>query len=270
MINKDTVLCISAAEHPSNIGTTLYNAAFHALRINYIYKAFAISDIAGVITGIRALGIRGCSVSMPFKEAVISSLDIVHSDALQVNAVNTIVNQDGVLTGFNTDITGAVAALRHMKVNTEERVLILGGGGVARAILFALHEIGFSSVLVACRNSLQFEKLRTPLHCKYVAWDQRNEEKPDILINATSIGMAPDPVQLPVEKKIIDQCRAVFDVVSNPMETELIKQTKAKGKVAIPGYIMSLHQMAAQFKLYTGIDAPMEILENTLKDLMAK
>src|SRR3990172_6053257 len=105
-IEKDTQLCISVAARPSNFGTTIHNAVFRKLGLNFIYTAFGITDIAGAVVGVRALGIRGCSVSMPFKEAVIPYLDALDPAARTIGAVNTVVNDSGRLTGYNTDIAG--------------------------------------------------------------------------------------------------------------------------------------------------------------------
>ena len=103
ILNKDMQVCISLAGRPSNLGTRFHNFLYDELGLNFIYKAFTTDDIEGAVRGIRALGIRGCSVSMPFKEAVIPLVDIVEQSASAIESVNTIVNDDGVLTGSNTD-----------------------------------------------------------------------------------------------------------------------------------------------------------------------
>src|SRR3954470_6893753 len=110
ILNKDMQVCISLAGRPSNIGTRFHNFLYDELGLNFVYKAFTTDDLEGAVRGIRALGIRGCSVSMPFKEAIIPFLDDVEDSAAAIDAVNTVVNDAGRLTGANTDVE-AVAAL---------------------------------------------------------------------------------------------------------------------------------------------------------------
>lgn len=268
MINKDTQLCISVASRPSNFGTTLHNAGYMALGLNFAYKAFGISDIEGAIAGVRALGIRGCSVSMPFKETVIPYLDALDETARVIGAVNTIVNKSGQLTGYNTDAIGARTALESLHVSPRESVLLLGAGGAARAILFALRQIGFSRVRVANRDIEKTQRLNAILTCQPVLWSERQQEPADLLINATPIGMNPNAELTPLEDAFIRQSAAVMDVVISPMETRLISCARLAGKKVAPGYLMSLEQAMAQFVLYTGVEPPREVMEQNLRRLL--
>jgi shikimate dehydrogenase len=268
-INKDTQLCISIAERPSNFGTTLHNMAYAALNLNFIYKAVAINDLAGAITGVRALGIRGCSVSMPFKQAVIPFLDELDETAKSTGAVNTIVNDDGHLTGHNTDLIGARIVLATLQPQPDERVLILGAGGVARAILVALRQLGCTHVSVANRNIEKVATLNTIMPCSALAWSAREQVPVQFLINATSVGMAPATELMPVETNFVQGVRAVMDVVVSPMESRLIACARASGKTVASGYQMSLEQAAAQFSLYTGHTAPRAVMEDGIRTLLA-
>lgn len=267
-INKDTVVCISIATRPSNFGMTVHNAAYHALGLNFIYKAFHVSDIAGTITGVRALGIRGCSVTMPFKETVIQYLDILDDTARIIGAVNTIVNDGKYLTGYNTDLYGAKIVLQTLDIEKNDNVLLLGSGGIARAIKHALQQLKVKNVTVTSRNYKNAEKF---IQGKYddteysvVPWFSRNEVNADILINATPIGMKPDINTMPINLDTLHRYRTVIDVVVSPIETMLIKEAKKLGKSVVHGYEMSLHQAAAQFLLYTGIDAPLDIMQKSI------
>jgi shikimate dehydrogenase len=268
MINKETQLCISIAEKPSNFGTTLHNMAYEALDLNFIYKAFEISNLEGAIAGVRALGIRGCSVSMPFKQAVIPLLDVLDETAERTGAVNTIVNDGTFLTGFNTDLIGARLVLTSLIPKSEERILVLGAGGVARAILVALREMGCSNVVVANRDLGKITSLKTIMNCSAIPWLARQERQVQLLINATSIGMTPDVQNMPVDIEFINSTRAVMDVVTSPMETSLIACARKAGKVVVSGYQMSLEQAAAQFFLYTGMPAPRVVMEVGIRKLM--
>ena len=268
MIDKDTQLCISVASRPSNFGTTLHNAAYAALGLNFVYNACADSHIAGAIAGVRALGNRGCSVSMPFKQAVVPCLDALDRTAREIGAVNTVVNDRGVLTGYNTDVVGARRALQQLAPRPDERVLVLGAGGAARAVLFALRELGMHRVAVAARDGARLEPLRSILPFRSIAWAQRQRDGADVLVNATPVGMRPDDQSMPVDEAFLDGCRAVMDVVISPMETKLIGCATAKGKLVAPGYLMSLEQAMAQFTLYAGVDAPRAVMERHMRELL--
>jgi len=132
-LSKDTTLCISLAARPSNIGTRFHNYLYEQLGIDFLYKAFTTTDIVAAIGGVRALGIRGCSVSMPFKEDVIALVDTVESSALAINSVNTIVNDNGVLSASNTDYIAIEKLIDHYGLRPDDTVLIHGSGGMAKA-----------------------------------------------------------------------------------------------------------------------------------------
>lgn len=268
MINKDTQLCISIAEIPSNFGTTLHNMAYEALGLNFMYKAFGTPDLQGAIAGVRALGIRGCSVSMPFKQAVIPLIDVLDETAESTGAVNTIVNDGRRLTGFNTDLIGARLVLASLQPQSNEHILILGAGGVARAILVALREMGCSNVAVANRDHSKIASMKTIMNFSSIPWCARQEKQVKLLINATSIGMTPDIEIMPVDMEFINGTRAVMDVVTSPMESNLISCARKAGKVVVSGYQMCLEQAIAQFFLYTGRPAPRAVMEDGIRKLL--
>jgi len=270
VVNKDTQLCISLASRSGNFGTILHNAAYAALELNFIYKAFGISDIAGALTGVRALNIRGCSVSMPFKEVVLPLLDDLDETARVVGAVNTIVNNEGILTGYNTDVFGACKALESIRAEPNEKVLLLGAGGVARAIVFSLRKIGFINLQVSNRDQTKTQCLNSILPCEIVPWEVRHKIKADILINATSVGMSPESGDSPIDYEFLTHTRAVMDVVVNPLETRLINLARAMEKEVAPGYLMSLEQAKEQFRLYTDEIPPNDVMEKCIENLLKK
>ena len=267
-INKDTKVCISVAARASNFGTTLHNAAYRALGLNFFYKAFQISDIAEAIIGVRALGIRGCSVTMPFKESVIQYLDSLDDTARAVGAVNTIVNDNGYLTGYNTDAHGARTVFGTLKIRKDDRVLLIGAGGVAGAIKYAFRQLGITNVLVSNRDSQRAEKLIKGTEFRAIPWSARNDTRVDVLVNATPVGMKPDINAMPVSESLLRNCRIVSDVIVAPMESRLIREAKRLGKKVARGYEMSLHQAAAQFRLYTGVDAPLDTMRASMEILL--
>src|SRR5574338_1115527 len=133
-LDKDTVLCISLAARPSNIGTRFHNYLYNALGLNFVYKAFAPTDITAAVAGIRGLGIRGAAVSMPYKEDVIPLVDVVHDSASAIDSVNTIVNEDGKLHAYNTDYQAVADLLRTHAVPTNYSFAVARAGGMAKAV----------------------------------------------------------------------------------------------------------------------------------------
>jgi shikimate dehydrogenase len=265
-ISKDTVMCISIAAQPSNVGTTLMNAAFQAMRLDFLYKAFRVEadGLEGAITGMRALSIRGCGISMPHKTPVMSYLDTIDGNARRIGAVNTVVNNNGTLAGYNTDYFGALTALRKSTRKKINSALMLGAGGVASAIAYALKELDVKQVSVANRSRPAGIAFARRQRFSFVPWEKRNEVTTDLLVNATPIGMRPKTREIPLDEAAISGFKIVMDVVANPLESRLIQIAKRKRKVVVSGYAMSLHQAAKQCELYTGRKAPMPAFENAL------
>ena len=152
ILNKDMTLCISLSARPSNNGTRFHNHLYEQLGLNWIYKAFAPTDLAQAIAGVRGLGIRGCAVSMPYKEDVIALVDVMDPSAKAIDSVNTIVNDGGRLTAYNTDYTAIEQLLQRNAVPTAYSVLVRGSGGMAKATAAALRDAGFRDVTVMARN----------------------------------------------------------------------------------------------------------------------
>src|SRR5512133_2054740 len=141
-INKDTTLCMSLAARPSNLGTRFHNYLYDALDLDYIYKAFTITDLAAAIGGVRALGVRGCAISMPFKEACIPMVNALDASAKAINSVNTIVNADGWLKAYNTDYLAIIKLLNDHQVSSNLVFALRGSGGMAKAVACALKDAG--------------------------------------------------------------------------------------------------------------------------------
>lgn len=268
MLNKDTVVCISVALRPSNFGMTLHNAAYQALGLNYLYKAFGVREIEGAISGVRALGIRGCSVSMPFKEKVISLLDSLDCTAEVIGAVNTIVNDRDQLIGYNTDVYGAKVVLEGLELSAGDSILLLGAGGVAKAVFLALKELGFKNIILSNRTASKLDEIDPKHQYLRIEWGKHNQKQVDVVINATPIGMQPHDDLMPLDEQSIRRCKAVMDVVISPMESLFVKTARRLGKKVGEGYRMSLYQAAEQFRLYTGKEAPLEVMEKSLFRLL--
>jgi shikimate dehydrogenase len=152
-ITKNTVLCMSLAGRPSNIGTRFHNFLYAELDLDFVYKAFTTTDLAAAIAGIRALGIRGCGVSMPYKEACIELMDELDGSAAAIGSVNTIVNTGGRLRAYNTDYLAIAKLLVDHQVPVDHTFAVLGSGGMAKAVIAALRDAGFHGGTVVARNA---------------------------------------------------------------------------------------------------------------------
>ncbi len=251
-INKDTQLCMSLASRPGNFGTRLHNFLYAAMNLNYMYKAFTTADLKSAVVGIRALAIRGCAISMPFKEDVMQYLDHIDPSAERIRAVNTIVNDDGVLTGFNTDYTAIQKIVAERAVPLSARICVFGSGGMAKAIVSALDGGGYKAVNIVARNA----RTGGPLAGKYgYRWlpEIPEDERFEVLINATPVGMFPDTQCCPFPEDYVRDAQLVIDAVGNPVQTQLIQTATALKKAHVTGFDITIIQSIGQFHMYTGI-----------------
>ncbi|MGC4090247.1 MAG: shikimate dehydrogenase [Polyangiaceae bacterium] len=270
-----TVLCGSISLHPASLGSTMHRAAYRALGLDYNYVPFKVTDVAGALTGMRALGIRGFGVSMPHKLTVIPLLDRLAPLAKRIGAVNTIVNDDGVLTGHNTDALGARGALEEHTELAGKRVVLVGAGGAARAVAFSLLEAGAHVTLVN-RSPERAQELAATL-TKELGDDSAvgcgSLDAPpadvDILVNTSSGGMANIELD-PRVNAFVEAPAIVMDIVYKPTQTALVALARARGKVAIHGGRMLLHQAQAQFELYTGRRPALEIMDRALREALGE
>ena len=203
-INKDTKLCMSLASRPGNFGTRLHNFLYAAMGLNYLYKAFTTTDLKSAIAGIRALAIRGCAISMPFKEDVMQYLGHIDPSAARITAVNTIVNDDGVLTGFNTDYTAIQKVVSERAVPLSARTCVFGSGGMAKAIVSALDDVGYRAVSIVARNAKTGGALAEKYGYRWLPEVPQNERF-EVLINASPVGMSPDTQSCPFAKNILER-----------------------------------------------------------------
>jgi shikimate dehydrogenase len=252
-LDKDTVLCMSLSARPGNFGTRFHNFLYEALGLNFVYKAFTTRDLPAAIGGIRALGVRGCAISMPFKEACIPLLDALGASAAAIESVNTIVNHDGRLSGYNTDYVAVGRLLADRGVPATSSVLVRGSGGMAKAVACALHDAGFRNGTVVARNRSTGAALAARLgyEWRFEVGDVRS----DLLVNVTPIGMAGDAAaeDLAFPAEAVDAARTVFDVVAIPSETPLVRAARGRGKEVITGAEVIALQAVEQFVLYTGV-----------------
>lgn len=264
-LNKDTKLCISLAARPSNIGTRFHNYLYEQLGLDFIYKAFTTTDIVAAIGGVRALGIRGCSVSMPFKEDVIALVDDIEPAAHAIHSVNTIVNDDGHLTASNSDYIAVERLIRDNNLDPHWSVLIRGSGGMANAVGAAFRDAGFLKGFVVARNEDTGPTLAEGLGYR---WRREvGSLTADVIVNVTPLGMAggPQEDETAFSPSTIEAAEAVFDVVALPSETPLIVAARKAGKRVITGAQVIALQAAEQFARYTGVRPTDELIEAASK-----
>lgn len=278
-INAHTQFCGvigNPVEH--SLSPAIHNAAFQKLGLNFVYLAFRVDVIGDAIKGLKALGgFRGASVTIPHKVSVVPFLDDIEATAKQIGAVNTILAVDGKLTGYNTDATGAFRALREGGAPLKnESVVMLGSGGAARAIAFALAaESGISSLnllgIEEKERKALAEDLRTKTSMKVVdAYLDETTLKAvlphaRVLIHCTPIGMAPKVGKSCVPAMLLHRGLTVMDIVYNPRDTQLLNDAHAAGCRTIRGLEMFLHQAAAQFELWTNKPAPIDVMRTVLE-----
>lgn len=252
MPNRDTTVCISLSGRPSNIGTRFHNYIYRELGLDYLYKACTTTDLPAAIAGVRALGFRGCAVSMPFKEAVIDLVDVMEPSASAIDSVNTVVNDRGVLHAYNTDYSAVASLLTSHAVDPSLPTAVHGSGGMAKAVVAALRDTGFADVTVVARNAETGRTLAEQYGFHHATEAPAGSA---VLVNVTPIGMAGGPAaaELSFPREVIDSAATVFDVVAMPADTPLIRAARAADVPVISGAEVIALQAAEQFALYTGI-----------------
>ena len=246
-----------------SLSPAMHNAAFEAKGVGARYVAFQSSDLKGSIIGMRALGICGMSVTIPFKTAVMPHLDRLDPLAAEIGAVNTILNDDGRLTGYNTDGAGAMKALETVMDPMGKRCLLVGAGGAARGIGFMARERGMT-LLVANRSRERGRELAGFLESTFIPLEEIGEVEADVLIQTTPVGMFPNEKASPVPDSVLQKGMVVMDAIYNPLETKLLKTAKDSGCRIIGGLEMFIHQGGEQFRLWTGLKPPLNVMRNAV------
>lgn len=277
-MDAKTKLCIIIGNPIAHsLSPAIHNAAFSALGLNFAYTAHRVEDVEAAVKGIRALGIRGASVTIPHKLAVIPFLDEVDPVAGWIGSVNTIVNEGGRLQGSNTDGEGAMKALLEAGVKLAgKRVLMIGSGGAARAVGFTLAakaKLGSLTILGIIEPELKklasdiAEKTLVKAEGRMMKGEALAEEmeKAELVIQCSPVGMHPKVNETPVPKELLRQDLIVMDIVYNPRETRLLREAREIGAQTVPGLEMFLNQAVLQFEKWTGQPAPVEVMRRVLE-----
>lgn len=241
----------------------LHNALYKKLGINAIMRAFSQKSVARLINKIRKLNIGLTAVTMPFKQAAIPYLDKIDRQARTMDAVNTIINNHGILTGFNTDIDGIACALKNVPLKSKN-VLLVGAGGAARAVAYYLKSKE-AKIFYQNRTKYKAYALVKKFGGKIISAKELSKMKMHVIINATPIGMTPKTGVSPLSKYKFKKYQVVFDLVYNPRQTQLLKQAKKAGAKTISGVEMFIGQALKQVELYSG-----KIKNNSIKTFAGK
>ena len=246
-----TLYCVMGSPVSHSKGPIVHNAAFAAHRVDAVYLAFEPPHAKAAVQAVKALGIRGASITIPFKEEIIPLLDAIHPDAAAIGAVNTLVLEEGRLTGYNTDWQAAVAPLLDHGIDGKT-VCIVGAGGAARAVAHGIRQNG-GDLIITNRGRERGEQLAAHVNGNFIPLAEADAIRADVVINTTCLGMEPKIQTLSFPKEALEPGMVVMDVVYTPIETALIKAAKARNCTAIDGLSMFIAQAAAQFELWTGI-----------------
>jgi len=275
-ISGKTKICAligDPVEH--TMSPAIHNAAFSEMGLNYAYVAFRVKaeEVPAAIAGMKALNMRGLSVTMPHKVAVVPLLDRLDPLAEKIGAINTIVNDDGILTGYNTDATGFLQAMLERGIEPKgKNIAVMGAGGASRAVSFILADRGAELVILnrleefdwavelASKISQSFGKNVEALELNRDNL-AKTLEKTDILVNATSVGMSPDIDKTPVPSELLKPDLTVYDIIYNPVKTRLLKDAEAAGATIISGVDMLVWQGVQAFEKWTGLKPPFDIMK---------
>ena len=282
-IGTGTQICAIIGNPVSHsLSPAIHNAAFAALGLNFVYVAFRVEDVRQALAGIRALeNFRGLSVTIPHKLEAMKYVDEVAPVDRHIGSINTVINDNGKLTGFGTDGPGALKAFRDAgETVAGKNVLMLGAGGAARAIAFTLaRDAGPSEINILDIDGPTVARLATDLTAgtDAVIRSEVMTDKAlanamgtaDIIIHCTPVGMHPKENASLVPEILFRPGQVVFDAVYNPLETRLLREAKACGLMVISGVEMFINQAVLQFEKFTGIAAPEEIMRRVVMEHLA-
>lgn len=275
MITAKTKVCMVIGDPIAHsLSPEMHNAGYQALGIagEFVYVAanVKIENIKQAVNGFRSLGIRGISCTMPHKLEVMRYLDEIDPVAEKIGAVNTIVNDKGKLTGYNTDWLGIITPLEEKTNIAGKKVVILGAGGAARAMAYGLTQKR-ADVTILNRTVANAKTLAKEFLCNFGSiHDIETIKQADIILNATSVGMGEMRNESPIPGELINKNMIIFDAIYHPYETKLLQFAKNNGAQTIHGLAMLLHQGTAQFELYTKHKAPVETMRKVLMRYTSK
>lgn len=273
-INQDTdVYGVIADPVAHSLSPQIHNAAFDHLKMNKVYIPFRVprEELSTFMNDCRELGIKGISVTIPHKEEILQLVGKYDEASQEIGAANTVVWREDGLVAYNTDFRAAMASIDKAfqtpegeSTLTGKTALVLGAGGVSKAIVYGLKKRG-ANVVISSRTNERADDLAQVAKCRSIGWGARHTVKPDLLVNGTPVGMHPNVNETPFEASKMHHGMVVFDTIYNPEQTLLIKQARESGCETITGVDMFVGQAALQFKLFTGQEAPQEVMRTVVR-----
>ncbi|WP_456387035.1 shikimate dehydrogenase [Desulfolithobacter sp.] len=254
-----------------SLSPAMHNAAFSAMEMNRVYVPMEVADPREAVAALRTLGFVGVSVTVPYKETILAALDEIDPVASRIGAVNTLLLRkredtgDIIVRGFNTDWVGSNMALAEKMRLAGSKVLVIGAGGAAKAVGFGLREAG-AEVIITNRTEQRGQELASWLDASFVPFAEVDAVRADALVNTTSVGMEPDVEAIPLDPGLLCHFQVVMDIVYAPLQTRLLREAAAVGCRSIDGLAMLLYQGAAQFRIWTGIQPPLDIMRRALEE----
>ena len=251
-----------------SLSPAMHNAAFQAYGIKAVYGLLPVApeELEAAVRGLSALNIAGVSVTIPHKEEVMKYLYRIDETARQIGAVNTILNREGKLFGFNTDWLGAQRALTEKIDLTGKEAVVVGAGGSAKAVVYALIQAG-ARVSVYNRTLARAKELARRFGARAYPLEEINEAHGDVIVQTTSVGLKEE--KSPVPKEVLRRFKVAMDLVYQPLMTKFLREAQEAGCAIVDGLSMLVYQGIEQFKLWTGLEASPALMrqaaENALK-----
>jgi shikimate dehydrogenase len=262
-----------------SLSPAIHNAAFDTLNLDFVYVAFRVEDVRHALAGMRALeNFRGMSVTIPHKIEIMKYIDEISDLDRHIGSINTVINEGGRLVGLGTDGPGAFKAIADAGVELSGRnVLMLGSGGAARAIAFTLaQDARLERLFLLDIDETMLQQLASDLEAGTdtpIGSEMLTEtsvaatmQKADLIINCTPVGMHPHEDSSLAPAELFRQEQVVFDVVYTPLNTKLLTEAEAHGLKIISGVDMFINQAVLQFELFTGVDAPVEVMRRVVME----
>ena len=279
---KTRLLAVIGAPIGHSLSPIIQNAALHAAGLDYVYTALPVraDALASAVRGLRDAGIAGFNVTIPFKTEIIPLLDALSEDARRIQAVNTVVIEDGRMVGHNTDVAGFLAGFTERGIAlTGKNAVLIGAGGAARAALWGLLRSGVSSVAIGVRSVAKGAALAADFAADGdvqavsfddAAWIAACSDA-DIVVQTTPLGMTPHTEEMPpVDAAMIKPSAVVYDLIYTPAETRFLREARARGCETINGETMLVAQGAEAFHLWAGVRPDMELMKRTLREELSR
>jgi len=242
-----------------SLSPLMHNAAYRGMKLNARYTAFRKKTAAEIIRAITACDIRGASITLPHKTAVINHIHSVSESAEKIGAVNTLSVNNGAIAGDNTDWTGFVRAIEEVTSFSGHTFVVLGAGGVARAALYGIVERGGRPVVVN-RTRERGEQLAREFECEFIPLAEVAACEGHCLVNCTSVGMYPATGRSPLDGTDLPRVSFVMDMIYNPLDTKLLSDARRAGITTLSGLSMFVHQGAEQIRLWTNREPPVDVM----------